>query len=129
PVAAGSKIRCPACNTIFAPAVVDLRPASPIRPLESYAAAPPSRPPLDEQDQWADRPLRRLDAENDLDQGEWDQDRPRRLRRDARRPRRSPVPLILGGVATLVLVVGVLVGGFIWPGFFRGRVPDGQVPV
>src|SRR5262245_1235605 len=95
PVAAGNKIRCPACNTIFAPAVVDLRPVSPIRPLESHAPAPPSRPPLDEHDKWAERPLaerplaerslRRPDAEDDLDQGEWDQDRPRRLRRNARR--------------------------------------------
>src|SRR5215831_14399674 len=98
PVAAGNKIRCPACNTIFAPTVVDLPPASPIRPLESYAPAPPSRPPLDEQDQ-------------------WDRDRPRRLSRDVRRPRRSPLPLIVGGALMLVLTVGVVVGGFIWPGF------------
>jgi hypothetical protein len=121
PVVAGSKIRCPACGTIFPPPVVDLRPVSPIRSLETAPAAPPRRI-TEEEAPWAVRPRRRADSDD-----YWDDDRPRPRRR---RHKRTPVPLILGGIATLVVLLVVVVGGFIWPGFFvrGGGGSEGQLP-
>src|SRR5438132_9472752 len=82
-VAAGSRIRCPACQTVFAPPAEDPRPASPIRPAEDWAA--PARRLDEEQDRWAERPRRRFDAKKD-----WEEERTRR----GRRPRQSGRGLI-----------------------------------
>src|SRR5262249_61399285 len=107
PVAAGKKIRCPACNTIFAPQE-DTRPASPIRKAEEMAypakrpaadlePAPRRRPADDYEDDYPRRSRR-----DDDDDGYDDRDRPRR--RSVRK--RTPWGLIIGGSAAPGLLAG-----------------------
>src|SRR5262249_32305818 len=126
PLPSGKKIRCPACNTIFAPSLDEPRPASPVRSRtepdyprrreEAYddRPAPRRRPADDYTDDFAPRraPARRRPDDYD----DYDDDRPRR-----RKKKGGGLMLVLAGTATLLLVGGFLVAAFLWPGFLRSK--------
>src|SRR5262245_61793236 len=123
PVTSGQKIRCPACQTVFAPKE-KTGAASPIRrgresdyssrpPREDYDERPVARRRYDDDDA-PRRPARRP---RDDDNDDWDEGP---VRRRPQRKKGKALLLIVLGSGALVLVAAVLVLGFVWPGWFRG---------
>ena len=136
-LAAGTKIKCPKCQTVFAiperngAADADDEEAPP--PRQPVAAgkelakkAGPKPPPL--------RPRKEEFAEyDDGDDDDKEEVRPKKKKKKFKGKKKSlPVsPALIGGIAgvVLLLVVGGVLG-FIWPGFLRslGNEPLAYVP-
>jgi phage FluMu protein Com len=130
-IAAGKKVKCPACSQIFLmPAVEDKtaiqanKPSPPPRvPAPASASdggAKRRRPDLDDDDEAPRLTSRKakMRDEEDTDQPDEEEERPARRRKKKKAASNKNLILILGGAGALVLLLAV--AAFLWPGFLVG---------
>jgi hypothetical protein len=140
PIPAGKKIKCPACTHVFV--MPDLgeetiqvgKPMMPARtaalssiakerdrerPTAEMDRPKRRRPDLDDEDEAPRKKSRKAKSRRD-DNPDRDEDE-RRGRRRKKKQKQSNTGLIviLSGAGALVLLL-IVVGGFVWPGFFKG---------
>ncbi len=136
-LAAGTKIKCPKCQTVFAlperPGSADAdeetRPGKQAvaagKPMTKKAA--PKPPPREEFAEYDD------DDEDDVQRDEEEEVRPKKKKKKFKGKKKGPAvsPALIGGIAGVVLLLavgGVL--GWVWPGFLikLGNEPLAYIP-